>query len=810
MRNHFCLRKGQRVVMHLKSGPPCSPMPTRTSAPPLKRPDMHRRAAVSALPLLSLLVLLYGLFALATPGLLTWPRDNHWSRTFSASWFHHARASFRTRTVTSGVVETSEEQRTASGPRKIDILNVDLTNTNVRLGVVQQHNRLFGSGETLSSMAARTGAVAGINGDFFEIHGTGDSLGMVEINGQIWQSPGPAATLGVTSSGSLTLGPETFSGSVIVRGISYPLAAVNRYGAASSDHLTLFTPALGASLSLHEATLALLQPVADSRTTFKVVSLQVRAKRLPVLHGREALVGSGSAGAWLVAHLQQGTRVKINERIAPDGNLVQALGGGPLIIKNGAIYQDPHPPFSGKTSASGPLTAIGITMDRKRALLVVCDGRRSGSRRSKGFTRAQMATYLLAHGAYQAMLFDGGGSSEMVVRLPGQHRASVSNAPSEGHERQVANGLFIYSTESHPGPATSVVVNDNHALTALAGTTIPVSAYALDALGNPAANAVQISVTPASLAHLSHGNLTAALQAGRGQLLVSSGQAHAAEAFQVVDHLAALHLTPTRPDLLSGQQMQFHAWGSAPDGASVFLPDNAVHWSVGPPSLGHITPSGLFIASSSTLATGTITATLGGSNAVASVAVGQVAQTFGSLTKLQLWGVSDHYLNVWPRNVPNPGPHTVPTGSILLNTRTRHQLTDPGSLELRYHFIHGPHVVHLNPYPDNPAAFQFPLRNGKQFPEALGIWVKNASAGARGLLMLSLGLYEGDNTPIAIRLGTIVSDGWAFFRARLPQGLIYPLRLNYLSLVSMNPPADEDGSVYLCGLQAFYAPRPGG
>jgi len=55
-----------------------------------------------------------------------------------------------------------------------------------------------------------------------------------------------------------------------------------------------------------------------------------------------------------------------------------------------------------------------------------------------------MASYLLAHGTYQAMLFDSGGSSEMIARHAGQQTVSVINHPSDGHERQIANGLFVY------------------------------------------------------------------------------------------------------------------------------------------------------------------------------------------------------------------------------------------------------------------------------------------------------------------------------------------------------------------------------
>jgi hypothetical protein len=55
-----------------------------------------------------------------------------------------------------------------------------------------------------------------------------------------------------------------------------------------------------------------------------------------------------------------------------------------------------------------------------------------------------MANVLLTYGVYQAMLFDSGGSSEIVARRSGQKTVSVINYPSDGHERPVANGLFVY------------------------------------------------------------------------------------------------------------------------------------------------------------------------------------------------------------------------------------------------------------------------------------------------------------------------------------------------------------------------------
>jgi hypothetical protein len=42
------------------------------------------------------------------------------------------------------------------------------------------------------------------------------------------------------------------------------------------------------------------------------------------------------------------------------------------------------------------------------------------------------------------MVFDGGGSTEMVARLPGHRSVSVLNVPSDGNQRPIPNGLFVY------------------------------------------------------------------------------------------------------------------------------------------------------------------------------------------------------------------------------------------------------------------------------------------------------------------------------------------------------------------------------
>jgi hypothetical protein len=60
----------------------------------------------------------------------------------------------------------------------------------------------------------------------------------------------------------------------------------------------------------------------------------------------------------------------------------------------------------------------------------------------------------------------------------------VLNAPSDGHERAVANGLFLYTTAEAAGPPRRVVINDGKPVTTVPGATADVPVYATDAAGS--------------------------------------------------------------------------------------------------------------------------------------------------------------------------------------------------------------------------------------------------------------------------------------------------------------------------------------
>jgi exopolysaccharide biosynthesis protein len=345
--------------------------------------------------------------------------------------------------VAAGVTASTEFLQTVAGPLRASLLDVDLANPDVRLGVVAAHDRLFSADETVSSMAARTHAVAGINGDYFEINASGRPINMVAIDGRLVQSAGAFAVLGVTRDRRLTMAHESFSGTVADGAASHALSSVNVLNDLRGGGLVLASADLGATIPLNvsDATIAFLRPGPAGR--FSVTSVVAGTVALPLLEDQVALVGGGASAAWLTARVHAGDELTIDQRTSPDDGLAQAVGGGPILVRNGALFDDPDAPAPGETNVRNPLTAVAVRRDGRHALMVVFAGRQPNL--SIGLTRSQMASYLLRRGAFQAMLFDSGGSSEMVARLPGQRYVSVLSSPSDGHERPVANGLFVYS-----------------------------------------------------------------------------------------------------------------------------------------------------------------------------------------------------------------------------------------------------------------------------------------------------------------------------------------------------------------------------
>jgi uncharacterized protein YjdB len=718
----------------------------------------------------------------------------------------------RPQVITNGVDWHTESYQTVGGAQHAQVMDVDLTNPNLRFGMVEAGNELVDpADETISSMANRTGAVAGVNADEFAINTTGQPMGMVVQNGVLEASPVASwpAEVEILNNGRFEFTTETFTGTAddVTTGSTDTLVALNRI---DQDDLTAVTPYLGAA-TIGESTIAAATVNSDGSLT--IDSVKTSQTSLPQLTtGQEDLIARrGTQDSLWLQGLHAGDTVTLSYSIAPYGigsaptDVQTAVSGAAFLVQNGTMAVPVT--GGGENNVDYPVVGVGVTKDGKHAIFATFDGHESENV-AVGLTRPQFAQWMMAHGAYNAIEFDSGGSAEMVGRLPGQQQVSVLNTPSDGDERPVANGLFMYTTETSPAPAVSATVNNGSPMAVLAGTTEPVTAYAVDAEGNPAASPAQVSVEPPDLASISGSpsasgtettmQLASGRRPGSGWLVVRAGQAISKVPLTVTAKAASLSLSPSEPDLSNGATQQFTLTGTGPGGTALTLGDSDATWTVSPSSLGTVGSSGLFTAAATGDGLATVSATAGTATATASVAVGSQSVVLDPMTDVNNWAL------------------TLTNGATATLSESTSQVAvpgDTGSMDVHYTIPAASGVSQVVFYPTGNYSVQVnTLPNGQQ-PNSIGLWIKGIGGTpgtplANGQLTFAEAWLQVNGQDDVFYPTAVTYNGWQLVTAQLPAGTEFPLSLNFLDFLVINPSTTTTGDIYVADLQALYSPRP--
>lgn len=310
---------------------------------------------------------------------------------------------------------------------------------------------------TVSEMAASRGAVAAVNGDYFDINNSGAALGAAVDGGTLVKSasPGRERSVAFGSDGAGRLAQLFLEGSVSWGpGASSSSAG----GGSTSEGSTGEVPVSGLNVTalptggvaVYDAgwgTFTRARPLADGERGVEVTvdaDGTVTAVRQPnggqLPDGTRAIVARPGTAADALAGLRPGDHVDVTYGLRDDaGDVAVAIGGGP---------EDPLLEDGEVTSATGdhvelrhPRTAVGFDESGTRAYFVVVDGRQS---HSTGMNLYDLGELMAQLGADDAINLDGGGSSEMVARLPGDTGTTILNSPSDGYERSDANGLGLF------------------------------------------------------------------------------------------------------------------------------------------------------------------------------------------------------------------------------------------------------------------------------------------------------------------------------------------------------------------------------
>lgn len=150
------------------------------------------------------------------------------------------------------------------------------------------------------------------------------------------------------------------------------------------------------------------------------------------------VISAHGANAQLLASVRPGMRLQLHESLGNEeaDQAETVVGAGPLLVENSLVNVRSREENIAKDIAGGraPRTAIGVKKNHD-VILVVVDGR---NKDSCGMTLQELAAFMVKLGAKEALNFDGGGSSEMVLK------GSIVNKPSDGEERMVSMGLGVF------------------------------------------------------------------------------------------------------------------------------------------------------------------------------------------------------------------------------------------------------------------------------------------------------------------------------------------------------------------------------
>jgi exopolysaccharide biosynthesis protein len=507
--------------------------------------------------------------------------------------------------VAPGVERAAYHLQTSAGPMVISLVAIDPREPSVRIGTVLAHDRIVSSGETISAMAARTGAVAGINADYFDIGNTNSPLGVLAQHGALVRTPSSRVALTITRDRGVRIDTYHFTGTAIDNGsFSIPVTSVNEWPPHAGA--SLITPAYGFPPPVADCTVAELTPVPGPDATAAPPGGRYRVTQIdtgtaPAAPGFALALGP-AAQSGLTTLPDVGDLIDVNISTDPPlEGVVDAIGGGPALIGNGEPIDDPASPGYTERARRIPVAAAATLRDGT-LLLAVVDGRRPAL--SIGVDRAELIALLSGLGAVDAMQFDSGGSATLVARVLGEDRATLQNEPSDGIERPVADGLFVYS-DAPIGPPARLVVRPS-IIEALPDTSIALRSTIVDAAGHalgPARGAWHVA---GNGAHLDPD--TDVLRTGDTPLATTleleRAGARAELPLVIVPAVSKIAIVPQRPDLDANATVMLHAQAFDDRGRPIETGDH-VRWSA---LRGTVDASGAFTAQNSD---GFVTASLG-------------------------------------------------------------------------------------------------------------------------------------------------------------------------------------------------------
>ncbi|MDO4793544.1 MAG: phosphodiester glycosidase family protein [Filifactor alocis] len=397
-----------------------------------------------------------------------------------------------------------------SGVQNINLVTVDLNNPNVKLDLIFNPNEISKRAKLSDMLKSEPNVVAAMNADFFSMANPSFSIGtMVKDGKQIstpHYQPNQFATVLVDDAQRASI--EYIRSGVTIynvnKGMTTVANSINKPNGATKGVIIYTSEYRSTTLGVKPTRPNLVEVIVQNGV---VTDVRVAQPATVIPSDGYAIISDPASGRDLAQRFSVGDSVSLQTEITKNfPNTRMAVGGGSLLIKDG------RPTSITKTvSGKSQRSALATTYDNKVIFMTV-DGRGMGG--AIGMSEKDVQSFLMAQNVKEAIVFDGGGSTEMIVDSKVENRINS--------ERPIINAVAAKNIAQKSSPSRIEILPMRSIL--VQGQKVPLSVKVFDSNDNliPGSG---VSVSAGSLGGSFDGKNYTFANGGQGTLVASYGGA---------------------------------------------------------------------------------------------------------------------------------------------------------------------------------------------------------------------------------------------------------------------------------------------
>jgi trimeric autotransporter adhesin len=470
------------------------------------------------------------------------------------------------------------------------VIEVDLHNPYVLVDTMAGTGGQFTKKQTIREMAVDTGAVAAVNGDFYNTKAEGVPMGPQVMNHEMLATPPYLPgfySFAITADRKPIVDLFTYEGNIITKdGASYPLGGINKtyyWFEPSGQHshidgLFMYTNAWGQVDRSNDGVTYPTEVLVQNNIITEIAPSGIINMVAP--KDGYILRAAGKADEFVREHMKVGDPITADYQVlAQDPNKSYDATQFQMMIGGHTILVDEGKPaaFSREVSSLGgnrSRTAIGYSKDERFVYLITADN--AGD--SKGLSMTELQKLMIEIGVWKGINLDGGGSTQLVTRPLGEFQVQLSNTPEFGSERKVVNGVGVYSI-APKGTVSGIKVSGNTTL--FIGEKQSFSMKAYDEYFNPVdANQMPVQWTLDQPIGLMNGNELTTSASGTSKLTVRSGNAVSSVDIEVIgkEQVAAMRVMAANPILSENSSYRLPVEITTQKGITRTVPPERIDW----------------------------------------------------------------------------------------------------------------------------------------------------------------------------------------------------------------------------------------